>query len=92
MPEGGEQAGGHGDHGGPGDVDLPVPRGPPVQPDRLGLLDVGLDVDVGAVTGVRPGDLPGGGVDGDQLVAPSATSPAGTQPPDKPLTSTNPAA
>src|SRR5512133_1646099 len=27
-------------HGDPGDVDLPVSRGPPVEPDRFGLLDV----------------------------------------------------
>src|SRR5512144_1999719 len=72
VPERGEQAGGQGDHGDPGDVDLPVPGGPPVQPDRLGLFDVVLDVDVGAVPGVQPGDLPGGRVDRDQLVAAAA--------------------
>src|SRR5664280_2381381 len=71
MSERGEQAARHGDHGDPGDVDLPVPRWPPVHPDRFGLLDICFDVDVGAVPGVQPGDLPGDRVDGDQLVAPA---------------------
>jgi hypothetical protein len=35
-------------------------------------LDVVLDVDVGAVPGVQPGDLPGDGVDGAQLVSTAA--------------------
>jgi hypothetical protein len=40
-----------------------VSRRPPVEPDRFGLLDVVLDMHVGAVPGVEPGDLPGAGVD-----------------------------
>ena len=63
VAERGEQAGGHGDHGDPGDVDLPASGGPPVEPDRFGALDVVLDMDVGAVPGVEPGELPGAGVD-----------------------------
>jgi hypothetical protein len=46
-----------------------VPRGPPVEAEVLGLFDVVLDVDVGAVPGVESGDLPVAGVGGDQLVA-----------------------
>jgi len=43
---------------------------PAVQADGLALFDVVLDVDVGAVAGVKPGELADAGVDGDQLVAP----------------------
>ena len=43
--------------------------GQPVEAEVLGLCDVVFDVDVGAVPGIQPGDLPDLGVDGDQLVA-----------------------
>jgi len=69
VAEAGEQVRGQADGLGPGHVDRPVPGGPPVAPEGLGLCDVVLDVDVGAVTGIEPGQLPGCGVDGDQRVA-----------------------
>ena len=69
MAERGEQLSGEGDDLGPGNVDRPVARWPPVEAEVLGLLDVVLDVDVGAVPRVEPGDLPDAGVDGDELVA-----------------------
>ena len=40
-----------------------------MRPEVLGLFDVVLDVHVGAVAGIEPGDLPDLGVGGDQLVA-----------------------
>src|SRR5664280_177632 len=57
MSERGEQAARHGDHGDPSDVDLPVPRRPPVHPDRFGLLHIILDVHVRPVPGVQPGQV-----------------------------------
>jgi len=58
VSEGGQQAARHGHHGGLGDLDLPMPRGPPVQPDRLGLIDVVLDVHVIASGAGRPATRP----------------------------------
>jgi hypothetical protein len=65
VAEAGEQVRREGDDLGPGHVDRPVARWPPVQPGCLGLLDVVFDVHMGAVAGVQPGDLPGLGVRGD---------------------------
>jgi hypothetical protein len=65
----GQQVRGQGDDLGPGHVNRPVPGGPAVQAQCLGLFDVVLHVDVGAVAGIQPGDLPDAGVGGDQLVA-----------------------
>ncbi len=69
VAQAGEQVRGQGDDLGPGHVDRPLLGGPPVQAQCLGLFDVVLDVDMRAVPGVEPGDLPGRGVDGDELVA-----------------------
>jgi hypothetical protein len=55
VAEAGEQVRRDGDDLDPGHVDRPVARRPPVQPERLGLLDVVLHVHVGAVT--EPGLL-----------------------------------
>ena len=65
----GQQVRGQGDDLGPGEVDRPEAGGPVVQAEVLGLFDVVLDVDVGAVAGIEPGDLPDLGVGDDQLVA-----------------------
>src|ERR1022692_2215023 len=54
---------------GPGHVEGPAARGPPVQAEVLGLLDVVLHVDVRAVAGVQPRDLPAAGAGGDEPVA-----------------------
>jgi len=69
MSAAGEQVRGQGDDLGPRDVDRPLPRGPPVQAEVLGLFDVVLEVDMGAVPRVEPADLPDTGVGGDELVA-----------------------
>ncbi len=69
MSEAGQQVRGQGDDLGPRDVDRPLPRGPPVQAEVLGLFDVVLEVDMGAVPRVEPADLPDTGVGGDELVA-----------------------
>ncbi len=69
MAEAGQQVRGQGHNLSPGHVDCLVPRWPPVQAKVLGLLDVVLDVDVGAVAGVQPGDLPAAGISGHELIA-----------------------
>src|SRR3954465_2587981 len=69
VAEAGQQVRRQRDDLGPGDVDCPEPRRPPGQAQVLGLLDAVLDVGVGAVAGIQPGDLPAPGVGGDQLEA-----------------------
>ena len=75
VPETGEQVRSQGDDVGQREVDRPVPRRPLTQPEGAGLLDVVFGMDVAAVAGVEPGELPDRRVGGDDLVAPAESSP-----------------
>src|SRR5206468_1148952 len=83
VADAGQQVRGQGDDLGPGDVDRPEPRRPPIQTEILGLLDVVIHVHVGAVPGIQPGHLPAPGGGGHQpdaaapLPVPAALAAAG---------------
>src|SRR5215204_3242741 len=71
QPQPGGQVGSNGGDLQPGVIDLVVAGWEAAEPAVLGILDPVLDPGVGAMPRLQEGELPGLGVGGEGLVAPS---------------------